>query len=104
MDAGTAHPFGALLRRYRLAAGLSQEQLAERAGLSARAVSALEQRGHLARARRTGWPRPFAGATSRLLKKSLDGNFGASARRILNLRAAPKPADSGPWRTFSAAC
>jgi predicted ATPase/transcriptional regulator with XRE-family HTH domain len=37
--------FGALLRRYRLAAGLSQEGLAERAGMSANAVGALE-RGH----------------------------------------------------------
>jgi predicted ATPase/DNA-binding XRE family transcriptional regulator len=35
-------PFGTLLRRHRLAAGLSQEALAERAGLSARAVRALE--------------------------------------------------------------
>jgi non-specific serine/threonine protein kinase len=34
--------FGALLRRYRLAAGLSQERLAERAGISAQALSALE--------------------------------------------------------------
>ena len=41
---------------------------------------------------------------SRVLKKSLDGDFGASARRILNLRAALKLADSGPWRTFSAPC
>ncbi len=36
-------PFGALLRRYRLAAGLSQEALAERASLSVRAVSAYER-------------------------------------------------------------
>jgi predicted ATPase/transcriptional regulator with XRE-family HTH domain len=34
--------FGALLRRYRLAAELSQEALAERAGLSVQALSALE--------------------------------------------------------------
>jgi predicted ATPase/transcriptional regulator with XRE-family HTH domain len=34
--------FGALLRQYRLAAGLSQEELAERAGLSVQAVSYLE--------------------------------------------------------------
>src|SRR5579864_5853483 len=34
--------FGALLRQYRLAAGLSQEELAERAGLSAQSLSALE--------------------------------------------------------------
>lgn len=37
--------FGALLRRYRLASGLSQETLAERARMSADGVSALE-RGH----------------------------------------------------------
>ena len=43
--------FGALLRRHRLAAGLSQEGLAERARLSAAAIAALE------RGRRTA-PRP----------------------------------------------
>ncbi|MBA2284329.1 MAG: XRE family transcriptional regulator, partial [Ktedonobacteraceae bacterium] len=36
-------PFGALLKRYRMAAGLTQEALAERASLSARAVSDLER-------------------------------------------------------------
>lgn len=35
--------FGALLRRYRLAAGLTQEELAERSGLSARGISDLER-------------------------------------------------------------
>lgn len=35
--------FGALLRRHRLAAGLTQEALAERAGTSVQAVSALER-------------------------------------------------------------
>jgi len=35
--------FGALIRRYRTAAGLSQEALAERANLSARAISDLER-------------------------------------------------------------
>jgi predicted ATPase/transcriptional regulator with XRE-family HTH domain len=35
-------PFGQLLRRLRLAAGLSQEDLAERAGLSVRGISSLE--------------------------------------------------------------
>lgn len=40
----TPHPrsFGELLRRYRIAAGLTQEELAERAGLSRRAVGSLE--------------------------------------------------------------
>ena len=35
--------FGALLRRYRTAGGLTQEALAERAGLSARGISDLER-------------------------------------------------------------
>ena len=35
--------FGALLRRYREAAGLSQEELAERAGLTVSAIGALER-------------------------------------------------------------
>ena len=35
--------FGDLLKRYRLAAGLSQKALAERAGLSARTISDLER-------------------------------------------------------------
>ena len=37
--------FGALLKEHRLAAGLTQEELAERAGVSARAVSDLERGG-----------------------------------------------------------
>src|SRR4051812_8900378 len=35
--------FAALLRHHRLAAGLSQEALAERAGLTAQAIGALER-------------------------------------------------------------
>jgi DNA-binding XRE family transcriptional regulator len=35
--------FATLLQRYRLAAGLSQDELAERAGLSARGISDLER-------------------------------------------------------------
>jgi transcriptional regulator with XRE-family HTH domain len=36
-------PFATLLKRYRLAAGLTQEELAEQARVSARAISALER-------------------------------------------------------------
>jgi predicted ATPase/DNA-binding XRE family transcriptional regulator len=44
MDAGmVGGGFGTLLRRLRLAAGLTQEALAERAGMSARAISDLER-------------------------------------------------------------
>src|SRR5579885_3565718 len=49
--AGGGSAFGALVRRYRLAAALSQAALAERAGLSTDAVSVIE-RG------RRGAPRP----------------------------------------------
>ena len=43
MVGGEAETFGAMLRRYRQAAALSQEALAERAGLSAVTISALER-------------------------------------------------------------
>src|SRR5262245_59733785 len=39
----TPHNFSQLLRRHRLIAGLSQEALAERAGLSTRGISDLER-------------------------------------------------------------
>jgi transcriptional regulator with XRE-family HTH domain len=43
-DERSPHPlFGDLLRRHRLAAGLTQEELAERAGLSRRGISDLER-------------------------------------------------------------
>ncbi len=42
MASSLPRSFGDLLRRYRVAAGLTQEELAERAGLSRRAVGALE--------------------------------------------------------------
>ena len=41
--AGTSKGFGELLRRQRLAAGFSQQQLAEQAGLSAHGISDLER-------------------------------------------------------------
>src|SRR3954453_7002986 len=43
MDATEDRPFGAVLRAYRVAAGLSQEELAERARLSQRTISDLER-------------------------------------------------------------
>jgi transcriptional regulator with XRE-family HTH domain len=42
MDA-TQTPFGALLRRYRVGAGLTQEDLARRSAMSARGISDLER-------------------------------------------------------------
>src|SRR5947209_227254 len=43
MNALQTHGFGALLRRFRLASGMTQETLAERAGLSVRGISDLER-------------------------------------------------------------
>jgi transcriptional regulator with XRE-family HTH domain len=40
---GEGDPFGTRLRRLRETAGLTQEELASRAGLTAKAVSALER-------------------------------------------------------------
>src|SRR5207302_3991688 len=40
---GDELPFAALLRHHRLEAGLTQQELAERSGISAQAVSALER-------------------------------------------------------------
>ncbi len=43
MTAGEPQSFGSLVREHRLQAGLTQEELAERAGISARSVSDLER-------------------------------------------------------------
>jgi transcriptional regulator with XRE-family HTH domain/tetratricopeptide (TPR) repeat protein len=43
LSTGHSQTFGMLLKRYRLASGLTQAELAERAGLSPEAVSALER-------------------------------------------------------------
>jgi predicted ATPase/transcriptional regulator with XRE-family HTH domain len=82
--------FGAWLKRYRTAAGLTQEELAERAGLSLRGVSDLE------RGRRT---KPYYG-TVRLLADAL--RLGAEERRIL-LASARVEAPDGPPAGPSAA-
>jgi DNA-binding XRE family transcriptional regulator len=49
--------FGALLRHARLAAGLTQEALAERAGISADAISTLERGALPIQRLSSGWPR-----------------------------------------------
>ncbi|HET8629857.1 MAG TPA: AAA family ATPase [Thermomicrobiales bacterium] len=73
--------FGALLRRHRLAAGLTQEALAERAGLSARAVSDLER---------------DAARTPRLESVALlAAALGLAADQQAALRAAARPEPRG---------
>jgi tetratricopeptide (TPR) repeat protein/transcriptional regulator with XRE-family HTH domain len=53
MTTGSAQRFGDLLRRHRLAAGLTQEDLAAQAGLSVRGLSDLERGARLAPRRET---------------------------------------------------
>jgi transcriptional regulator with XRE-family HTH domain len=81
MASAQQHPFGGLLRRYRLAADLTQEELAERAGISVDAISALE-RG-LARAPHKDTLDLLAEALQ--LSGPASAEFAAAARR----RAAP---------------
>jgi predicted ATPase/DNA-binding XRE family transcriptional regulator len=82
LNSRAAEPFGQVLRRHRLAAGLSQELLAERTGLSARAIRALE-RGDRSR------PRPH---TIMLLADCLDLRGPDRAA----FQAAAWPASTGP--------
>src|SRR5919199_6403716 len=85
--------FGALLRQHRRAAGLTQEALAERAGVTAQAISALE-RGVRRR------PHP---STVRLLAAALRlhtqdrAAFEAAAHpaRDAVVRTAPRPQPAG---------
>jgi len=79
LSLGPEAPFGARLRRLREAAGLTQEELAMRSGLSVAAVSALE-RG----LRRRPYPHTV---------RSLAGALGlAEAERAALLEAVPKRA------------
>jgi len=80
---GQDAPFGAHLRRLREAAGLTQEELAERAGLTAKGISDLE-RGR----RRRPYPHTV---------RSLADALGLSEEERGSLFAAvPKRGDAGP--------
>ena len=83
--------FGALLRHYRLAAGLSQEALAERARMSTQGISALE-RGY----RRTPQRETLALLVGALvLNDEQRGKFEATAARSALLGRSPVTV--GPW-------
>lgn len=92
--ATTAQPFGELLRELRLAAGLTQEELAERATLSLRGISDLE-RGVKTRPQRE---------TIRLLAEALalsdaDRTRFEDIARHRVLTGAPAVAEPLPWPT-----
>jgi predicted ATPase/transcriptional regulator with XRE-family HTH domain len=98
-------PFGDLLRQHRLEAGLSQEELAELAGISARAISDLERgarhrpyratvtqlaqalglaeeaRSELHLAARTGPPTREGASPSTTMERATATSFGALLRR-----------------------
>src|SRR5436190_20213053 len=88
MDTTRTAPFGALLRQARRAAALSQETLAERAGLSARAISDLERGIH-----RT----PYQ-ATVRLLVDAL-GLEGEQREQLIAASFDGRDPDPSPVQT-----
>src|SRR4051812_6946259 len=77
MAGGEPSEFGTVLKRYRLAAGLTHEALAERASLSARAISDLER----------GVRRTPRADTVALLAEAL----GLAPRQRATLEAAARP-------------
>ncbi len=79
-------PFSALLRHYRQSAALSQEELADRAGISVAAISTLE------RGRRTT-PRPD---TLQLLATALELTAEQRAAFIASVYRGTQPATLGP--------
>ena len=86
--------FGTLLHSFRLAAGLSQEALAERAGMSAHGVSALE-RGYR-RTPQRGTLALLAGALA--LSDEQRQELEAAAARWVLLRDGGKASVTvGPW-------
>lgn len=85
--------FGVLLKRLRLAAGLTQEALAERAGLSAKAVSDLER--HPDRTPRLETVALLADALQLSVEER--GQLLAAARPVGGSAAAP-PLVERPWR------
>ena len=85
MTADGPGPFGALLQRMRQTAGLSQKELAERAGLSRRGISDLE-RGR----RHTPYP-----TTARQLAEAL-GLEGSQRAALLAAAHQQAPAERVP--------
>ncbi len=84
METDASRKFGDLLREYRRAAGLTQEELAERAGVSPRSISELERGGaHVPR-------RDTIGLLARAL--GLDGPSRAAFEQLVDHRRRVRPA------------
>src|SRR4051794_38711609 len=94
MDRSNGATFAGQLRAYRRQRGLSQEALAERAGLSVQSVSNLE-RGvqHIPRPAPAGPPPDALGLTG-----APRAAFPAAARQQPPVPVvAPRPSSPGPW-------
>ena len=89
-------PFGSLLRRYRLAAGLSQEALAERARVSAQGIGALERGDRRTPQRETLALLADALALTTEQRRSLEA---AAAVRAPVPRPGRGRVTEGPWPT-----
>src|SRR5436305_3625501 len=89
MDTAQRLAFGTLLRRHRLAAGLTQEELAERAYISRRSVSDME-RGVPHR------PRPETVALLAAALALSESDHSAFVEAAGQLRAAPSPSATRP--------
>jgi transcriptional regulator with XRE-family HTH domain len=92
--------FATLLRQHRVAAGLSQEELAERAGLSARAISDLE------RGLRRAPHRPTVAllAAALGLAQAEQAEFKGSVNRLRGRPAITPPAATGGASTPRPTC
>lgn len=91
-ESGERTSFGELLRRYRAALGLSQEALAERARMSARAISDLERGVH-----RLPYKDTIAQLASALeLESSERARLEAAARGPRHAATVDDPGEEGP--------
>jgi predicted ATPase/transcriptional regulator with XRE-family HTH domain len=86
---GTHGGFGELLREYRAAAGLSQEELAERAGLSARGIADLERGARMAPYPRTA--RKLADALNLADDERAELLAARTPRGVTDTAQAPAP-------------
>jgi transcriptional regulator with XRE-family HTH domain len=115
-DPGAARaPNGARLRRHRLAAGLTQEELADRAGLSARGVQDLERGARVTPQRQTvllltralglapGDAAALAASVSRARRPDSGGSGSARPAPAAPDRVAPERGDSRGRRRASSA-
>jgi transcriptional regulator with XRE-family HTH domain len=94
-EGGGSSDFGTLLRRHRLAAGLSQEALAERARMSSDGISALE-RGH----RRTPQRETLALLVGALaLDDHQRQELEMAATRPRSVRRGASAVAVGPWQS-----